>query len=143
MKNLNSYGENYIEKVLNYGRLEDEKIYSQIDYVSVTESNTHFLINIEIVEHSESKYIYNNIKYIYHRYKKFVCDEIFTISKRLSEEAKEELIENFCNDFSNYYQFEEEDISEDEYYLSNDLPRFKIRIRLENKILYNRKYYRG
>ena len=136
MKNLNSYGENYIEKVLNYGRLEDEKIYSQIDYVSVTESNTHFLINIEIVEHSESKYIYNNIKYIYHRYKKFVCDEIFTISKRLSEEAKEELIENFCNDFSNYYEFEQENITESEYYSSNDLSRFEIKEKLENKILY-------
>ena len=143
MKNLNSYGENYINEVIEKGRLEDEKIYSQIDYVSVTESNTHFLINIEIVEHSESKYIYNNIKYIYHRYKKFICNEIFTISKRLSEEAKEELIENFCNDFSNYYEFDQEEISEDEYNSSNDLSRFKIIQKLENKILDNRKFFRG
>ena len=143
MKNLNSYGENYIEKVLDYGRLEDEQIHKQVDYLSITESNTNFLINIEIVEHSESKYIYNNIKYIYHRYKKFICNEIFTISKRLTEDEKEELVENFCEDFSNYYEFEQENITESEYYSSNDLSRFEIRIRLENKILHNRKYYRG
>ena len=143
MKKLNSYGEKFIEKVLDYGRLEDEQIHKQVDYLSITESNTNFLINIEIVEHSESKYIYNNIKYIYHRYKKFICNEIFTISKRLSEEAKEELISNFCNDFSNYYEFEQKNITESEYYSSNDISRFKIRIRLENKILHNRKYYRG
>ena len=143
MKNLNSYGEKFIEKVLNHGRLEDEKIYSQIDYVSVTESNTHFLINIEIVEHSESKYIYNNIKYIYNSYKKFICNEIFTISKRLSDDEKEELISNFCNDFSNYYEFEQEEISEDEYNSSNDFSRFKIKLKLENKILSNRKFFRG
>ena len=141
--NLNLYGKKFINEGLNYGWLEDEKIYSQIDYISVTESNTNFLINIEIVEHSESKYIYNNIKYIYHRYKKFICNEIFTISKRLTEDKKEELIRNFCNYFSNYYQYEEEEISEDEYYSSNDLSRFEIIQKLENKILYNRKFYRG
>ena len=143
MKNLNSYGEEFIKEVIEKGRLEDEQIHKQIDYISITESSTHFLINIEIVEHSESKYIYNNIKYIYNSYKKFICNEIFTISKRLSEEAKEELISTFCDDFSNYYQYEEEEIAENEYYLSNDLSKFKIRIKLENKILYNRKYYRG
>ena len=143
MKNLNAYGENYIEKVLNHGRLEDEKIYSQIDYVSVTESNTNFLINIEVVEHSESKYIYNNIKYIYNSYKKFICNEIFTISKRLSEDEKEELIENFCDDILNYYEFDQEEISEDEYFSSNDFSRFKIIQKLENKILSNRKFFRG
>ena len=136
MKNLNSYGEKFINKILNHGRLEDEQIHRQIDYVSITESNTNFLINIEIVEHSESKYIYNGIKYIYNSYKKFICNEIFTISKRLSEEAKEESISNFCDDFSNYYQFEEEEISEDEYYSSNDISRFKMIQKLENKILY-------
>ena len=136
MKNLNSYGEKFINEILNYGRLEDEQLYKQIDYVSITESNTNFLMNIEIVEHSESKYIYNNIKYIYNSYKKFICDEIFTISKRLSEDEKEELISNFCDDFSNYYQFEEEEISEDEYYSSNDLSRLEIKQKLENKILY-------
>ena len=143
MINLNSYGEKFINEILNYGRLEDEKIYSQIDYISITESNTHFLINIEVMEHSEKIYIYNGIKYIYNSYKKFICNEIFTISKRLSEEAKEELVENFCNDFSNYYEFEQKEISEDEYYSSNDLSRFKIIQKLENKILYNRKFYRG
>ena len=136
MKNLNSYGENYIEKVLEYGRLEDEEYLKQIDYVSVTESNTHFLINIEVMEHSEKIYIYNGIKYIYNSYKRFICNEIFTISKRLSEEAKEELLENFCDDFSNYYEFEEEEISEDEYYSSNDLSRFEMIQKLEDKILY-------
>ena len=142
MKNLNSYGEKFINEILNYGRLEDEQIYKQIDYVSVTESNINFLMNIKIVEHSESKYIYNNIKYIYNSYKKFICNEIFTISKRLSEDEKEELIDNFCDDFSNYYEFEQEEISEDEYYLSNDLSKFKIIQKLENKIL-KIKYYRG
>ena len=107
MKNLNSYGEKFINEVIEKGRLEDGQLYKQIDYISITESNTHFLINIEVVEHSESKYIYNNIKYIYHRYKKFICNEIFTISKRL-----------------------------DEYYSSNDLSRLEIKQKLENKILY-------
>ena len=136
MKNLNLYGEKFINEILNYGRLEDEQIHKQVDYVSITESNTHFLINIEIVEHSESKYIYNNIKYIYHSYKKFICNEIFTISKRLSEDAKEELIDNFCDDFSNYYEFEQKNITESEYCSSNDLSRFEIKQKLENKILY-------
>ena len=143
MKNLNSYGEK-INEILNYGRLEDEQIYIKVDSVSITESNTHFLINVEIVEHSEGKYIYNGIKYIYNSYKKFICNEIFTISKRLTEDAKVELISNFCYDFSNYYEFEQEEISEDEYYLSNDLPKFKIRLKIENKILYGRfRYFRG
>ena len=136
MKNLNSYGEKFINEVIEKGRLEDKQIHKQVDYLSITESNTNFLVNIEIVEHSESKYIYNNIKYIYHRYKRFICDEIFTISKRLTEDEKEELVENFCDDFSNYYQFEEEEISEDEYYSSNDLSRLEIKQKLENKILY-------
>ena len=143
MKNLNSYGEKFINEILNYGRLEDEQLYKQIDYVSITESNTNFLMNIEVVEHKVNIFIYNNIKYIYHSYKRFICNEIFTISKRLTEDEKEELISNFCDDFSNYYQFEEEEISEDEYYSSNDLSRFKIIQKLENKILYNRKFYRG
>ena len=103
MKNLNSYGEKFINQVIEKGRLEDEQIHTQIDYLSVTESNTHFLINIEIVEHSEGKYIYNGIKYIYNSYKKFICNEIFTISKRLSEDAKEESISNFCDDCFNPY----------------------------------------
>ena len=141
--NLNLFGEKIINEVLNYGRLEDEQIHSQIDYISITESNTNFLINIEMVEHSESKYIYKNVKYIYNSYKKFICNEIFTISKRLSEDAKEELISNFCDDFSNYYEFEQKNITESEYYSSNDLSRFKMIQKLENKILYNRKFYRG
>ena len=136
MKNLNSYGKEFINEVLNYGRLEDEEIHKQVDYISITESNTHFLINIEIVEHSEKKYYYNNIKYIYNSYKKFICNEIFTISKRLTEDAKEELIDNFCNDFSNYYEFEQEEISEDEYYSSNDFSRWEIKQKLEDTILY-------
>ena len=135
MKNLNSYGEKFINEILNYGRLEDEQLYKQIDYISITESNTHFLINIEVMEHSEKIYIYNKIKYIYNSYKKFICNEIFTISKRLSEEAKEELVDNFCDDFSNYYEFEQEEISEDEYNSSNDFSRWEIKQKLENKIL--------
>ena len=135
MKNLNSYGEKFINEVIEKGRLEDEQIHKQIDYISITESNTNFLVNIEVMEHSEKIYIYNGIKYIYNSYKKFICNEIFTISKRLSEEAKEELVENFCDDFSNYYEFEEEKISEDEYYSSNDLSRFEIKQKIENKIL--------
>ena len=136
MKNLNLYGKKFINEVLNYGRLEDENVYSQVDYISITESNTNYLINLEIVEHSEGKYIYNGIKYIYNSYKKFICNEIFTISKRLSKEKKQELINNFCGNFySNYYEFDEEDITKDEYYLSNDLLRLEIKQKLENKIL--------
>ena len=136
MKNLNLYGGKFVDKVLNYGRLEDVQIYSQIDYISITESTTNFLINIEMVEDSEKIYIYNNIKYIYNSYKRFICNEIFVISKRLSEDAKEELINNLCDDFSNYYEFEQEDISESEYYSSNDLSRFEIKQKIEDKILY-------
>ena len=43
MKNLNSYGEKFSNEVIEKGRLEDEQIYNQIDYISITESNTHFL----------------------------------------------------------------------------------------------------
>ena len=136
MKNLNSWGEKFINEVIEKGRLEDEKIYRQIDYISVTESNTNYLINLEIVEHSENKYIYNDIKYKFNTYKKFICNEIFTISKRLSEEAKEEFIDNFSDDFcSNYYEFEQKEITEDEYYSSNDLSRLEVKEKLENKIL--------
>ena len=136
MKNLNSYGEEFINEVLNYGRLEDEGLYSQIDYISITESNTNYLINLEIVEHSERKYIYKDIKYIYNSYKKFLCNEIFTISKKLNEEKKQELINNFCDDmFSNYYTFYYEDISEDDFYLTSDLSENKIKYLLENEIL--------
>ena len=135
MKNLNSYGEKFINEVIEKGRLEDEQIHKQVDYLSITESNTNFLVNIEIVEHSESKYIYNGIKYLYNSYKKFICNEIFTISKRLTEVAKEELVDNFCDDFSNYYEFEQEEISEDEYNSSNDFSRWEIKQKLENKIL--------
>ena len=135
MKNLNLYGEKFIEEVLNYGRFEDEQIHRQVDYVSITESNTNFLINVEIMENSECKYIFNGIKYIYNSYKKFICNEIFTISKRLSEDEKEDLIDNFCDDFSNYNEFEQEEISEDEYYSSNDLSRLEVKEKLENKIL--------
>ena len=142
MKKLNSYEKEFIKEVLNYGRLEDEQIHRQVDYVSITESSTHFLLNIEVVEHSEGKYIYNGIKYIYNSYKKFICNEIFIISKRLTEDEKEKLINNFCDDFSNYHEFEQEEISFDEYYSSNDLSRFKIKQKLENKIL-KIKYYRG
>ena len=125
-----------ILEVLNYGRLEDEGLYSQIDYISITESNTNYLINLEIVEHSERKYIYKDIKYIYNSYKKFLCNEIFTISKKLNEEKKQELINNFCDDmFSNYYTFYYEDISEDDFYLTSDLSENKIKYLLENEIL--------
>ena len=50
MKNLNSYGE-FINEVIEKGRLEDEQLYKQIDNISVTESNTNYLINIELLEH--------------------------------------------------------------------------------------------
>ena len=136
MKNLNSYGKEFIKEVIKKGRLEDIQIYSQTDYISITESTTNFLINLEIVEHSESKYYYNNIKYIYNSYKKFICNEIVKISKRLTEDAKEKLIDNFCDDYcSNYFEFEQEEISENEYYASNDLSLVKIKQKLEDKIL--------
>ena len=136
MKNLNSYGKEFIKEVIKKGRLEDIQIYSQTDYISITESTTNFLINLEVVEHSESIYYYNNIKYIYNSYKKFICNEIFTISKRLTEDAKEELIDNFCDDYSNYFEFEQEEISESEYYASNDFSLVEIKQKLEDKILY-------
>ena len=136
MKNLNSYGEEFINEVLNFERLEDENIYKEINNISVTESNTSYLINLVIKEKSEQIYIYNKDKYKYNSYKLFFCDEIFTISKKLNEEKKQELINNFCNDmFSNYYNFYYEDISEDDFYLTSDLSENKIKYLLENEIL--------
>ena len=48
MKNLNLYGEDFINEILNFGRLEDENIYKEINNVSVTESTTNYLINLII-----------------------------------------------------------------------------------------------
>ena len=136
MKNLNSYGENYIEKVLDYGRLEDDNVYIQVNHVYVSESNTNYLINLEVKEKLEQIYIYNENKYKFNTYKIFFCDEIFTIPKNLNAEKRRDLIFNFVNDmFSNYYNFSYEDISEYEYYLSSDFSKIQVRNILEEKIL--------
>ena len=136
MKNLNLYGEDFINEILNFGRLEDENIYKEINNVSVTESTTNYLINLIIKEKSEQVYVYNENKYKYTSYKLFFCDEIFTISKKSNEEKKQELINNFCDDmFSNYYNFFHEDILEDDYYSTLDLSKNQIKYFLENKIL--------
>ena len=63
MKNLNAYGEEFIKKIKEEGKLEDINEFHQISYIAVTESNTSHLINLDVLTHSEENYIYNNNKY--------------------------------------------------------------------------------
>ena len=93
MKRLNTYGEDFIEKVKAEGKLEYINDYYQVDSITVTQSQTNHLINMCIVTHSEGIYVYNNKKYKLDRYGEIECNELFTIPFSRSDERKKELIE--------------------------------------------------
>ena len=122
MKKLNSYGEEFIEKVKEGGRLEDINEYCQVDNITVTQSQTSHLINMDAVVHSEEIYIYANEKYKLDIYSEIEGNEIFTIPFSCSDESKKELIENFVNTiYSNIYNYELKEITETEYNNSGDI----------------------
>ena len=120
MKNLNFYGEDFIEKVKEEGRLEDINDFYQVDYVSVRQGQTSHLIDVTVILHSEEIYIYNNKKYKLDVYQEFVCNELFTIS--FNTKNKEDLIDNFVEDmYSNIFDYVILDITEDEYNSCRDI----------------------
>ena len=136
MKNLNLYGESYIQKVKAEGKLEDINDYYQVDSITVTQSQTNHLINMCIVSHVEEVYVYNNKKYKLNIYREIECNEIFTIPFSFSDESKKELIENFVEDmYANIYSYELKEITEIEYNNSNDISKEEVKNRLKNAIL--------
>ena len=136
MKNLNAYGEEFIEKVKEEGKLEDINDYYQVDNVSVTQSQTNYLINVYVVTHAEEVYLYNNKKYKLDIYAEIDCNELFTILFSSSDENKKELIENFVEDmYSNILSYEIKEITESEYNNSRDISKEEVKIRLKNAIL--------
>ena len=136
MKNLNVYGEEFVEKVKEEGKLEDIKDYYQVDSLSVTQSQTSYLINLHVVTHAEEIYVYNNEKYKLDIYSKIECNELFTILFSCSDESKKELIENFVNTmYSNIFNYELKEITEIEYNKSGDIPKEEVKIRLKNAII--------
>ena len=137
MKNLNGYGESFIQKVKAEGKLEDINDYYQVDNISVTQSQTNYLINMCIVSHVEEVYAYNNKKYKLDIYAEIECNEIFTIPFSFSDESKKELIENFVEDIfsSEIFRYEIKEITEIEYNNSNDISKEEVKNRLKNAIL--------
>ena len=136
MKRLNAYGEEFIAKVKEEGKLEDINDYYQVDNVSVTHSQTNYLINMCVVTHVEEIYLYNNNKYKLDIYAEIDCNELFTILISSSDETKKELIENFVEDmYSNLLSYEIKEITESEYNNSRDISKEEVKIRLKNAIL--------
>ena len=136
MKRLNTYGEEFITKVKEEGRLEYINDYYQVDSVSVTQSQTNHLIDLVVVTHSEGIYVYGNKKYKLDRYGEIECNELFTIPFSRSDERKKELIENFVNTmYSNIYNYELKEITETEYNRSGDISEEEVRKILKNAIL--------
>ena len=139
MKNLNSYGEEFIEKIKLEGKLEDINYFQQISYISVTESNTDHLINLDVLTHSEEIYFYNNKKYKLDVYTEQECNELFTFPKSLSQDKKEDLIDAFLDNpyenINNYVDNNIKYISESEYDSSRDISIAEIRNILESKIM--------
>ena len=136
MKNLNIYGEEFIKKVKEEGKLEDINDYYQVDSVSVTQSQTSYLINICIVTHAEEIYVYANEKYRLDIYAEVECNELFTILFSSSNEDKKELITNFVEDmYSNIFNYELKEITENEYNKSNDISKEEVKTRLKNAII--------
>ena len=134
MKNLNLYGVEFIEKVKEEGKLEDINDYYQVDSVSVTQSQTSYLINMCLVTHSEEIYIYNNDKYRLDIYAEIECNEIFTIP--FSYNNKKELIENFVEDmYANIFKYELKEITENDYNNSGDITKEEVKNRLKNAII--------
>ena len=136
MKRLNAYGEEFIEKIKEEGRLEDINEFHQISYLAITESSTKHLINLDVVEHLEEIYIYNNKKYKLDVYVERECNELFTFPKSLPQDKKEALIAAFlANPYENINNYDIKYISEHEYELSRDISIAEIKNRLENKII--------
>ena len=134
MKNLNLYGVEFIEKVKEEGKLEDINDYYQVDSVSVTQSQTSYLINLHVVTHAEEIYIYNNDKYRLDIYAEIECNEIFTIP--FSYNNKKELIENFVEDmYADIFKYELKEITENDYNNSGDITKEEVKNRLKNAII--------
>ena len=136
MKKLNVYGEEFIQKVKEEGRLEYINDYYQVDSITVTQSQTNHLINLIVVTHSEGIYVYNNKKYKLDMYGEIECNELFTVPFSRSDERKKELIENFVNTmYSNIFNYEIKEITENEYHVSGDISKEEIKTKLKNAIL--------
>ena len=136
MKNLNAYGEEFISKIKENGKLENINEFHQISYLAVTESNTNHLINLDVLTHLEEIYIYRGEKYKLDLYTEQECNELFTFPKSLPQEKKEDLINNFLdNPYENINNYNVKYISESEYEASRDVSITEIRARLEKKII--------
>lgn len=136
MKNLNAYGDKSREIIISEGKLEDINEFHQISYISVTESNTNHLINLDVLTHSEEIYIYNNEKYKLDVYTEQECNELFTFPKSLSQDKKEDLIDAFLdNPYENINDYNIKYITESEYNTSRDISISEIRDTLEEKIM--------
>ena len=136
MKNLNVYGEEFIEKVKEDGKLEDINDYYQVDSISVTQSQTNYLINLCVVTHTEEIYLYNNKKYKLDIYSEIACNELFKVPFSSSDENKKELIENFVNSmYSDIHNYESEEITESEYNNSRDISKEEVKTKLKNAII--------
>ena len=136
MKNLNIYGDKSKEIIISEGRLENINDFHQISYISVTESQTNHLINLDVLTHSEEIYIYNNEKYKLDVYTEQECNELFTFPKSLSQDKKEDLIDAFLdNPYENINDYNIKYITESEYNTSRDISISEIRDALEDKIM--------
>ena len=136
MKNLNVYGESFIQKVKEDGKLESLNDWFQVDSITVTQSQTNYLINMVVTWHAEEIYLYNNNKYKLDFYAKIECNEILTIPFSYTNRAKKELIENFVEDmYSDILSYEITDITEIEYNRYGDISKEEVKIRLKNVIL--------
>ena len=136
MKRLNAYGEEFINQVKEGGKLEDTSDYYQVDGVSVTQSQTNHLINMCVVIHTEEIYLYNNKKYKLDTYSEIECNELFTIPFSCTDETKKELIENFIEAmYSDIYNYEIKELTEDEYNRAGDMSKEEIKKVLINAII--------
>ena len=136
MKNLNIYGDKSKEIIISEGRLENINDFHQISYISVTESQTNHLINLDVLTHSEEIYIYNNEKYKLDVYTEQECNELFTFPKSLSQDKKEDLIDAFLdNPYENINNYNIKSITESEYNTSRDISIDVLRDTLEEKIM--------
>ncbi len=136
MKNLNIYGDKSKEIIISEGRLENINDFHQISYISVTESQTNHLINLDVLTHSEEIYIYNNEKYKLDVYTEQECNELFTFPKSLSQDKKEDLIDAFLdNPYENINNYNIKYITESEYNTSRDISIDVLRDTLEEKIM--------
>ena len=136
MKNLNIYGDKSKEIIISEGRLENINDFHQISYISVTESQTNHLINLDVLTHSEEIYIYNNEKYKLDVYTEQECNELFTFPKSLSQDKKEDLIAAFLdNPYENINDYNIKYITESEYNTSRDISIDVLRDTLEDKIM--------